>query len=118
MKPVDTPGPTVIFSPSQVSPGAPGRGPLADYTDRAAVLAACRALTEQTQAEPGCLGYAFSADAAIPERIRVFEWWSSQEALDAHLRQQHVQDFRAAVSGIDRTGRDLHRFAVSDAQRF
>jgi quinol monooxygenase YgiN len=89
-----------------------------DYADRAAVLAACRALTEQTQAEPGCLGYAFSADAQNPDRIRVFEWWTSQEALDAHLRTQHVQDFRDVVSGIDRTGRDLHRFAVSDAQRF
>ena len=89
-----------------------------DYADRARVLAACRPLTERTLAESGCLGYAFAADAENPDRIRVFEWWSSQAALDAHLQTQHVKDFRAAVSGIDRTGRDLHRFAVSDARRF
>jgi quinol monooxygenase YgiN len=89
-----------------------------EYSDRTAVLAACRTLTELTLAEPGCLDYAFAADAENPDRIRVFERWSSQEALDAHLETPHVKDFRAVVSGIDRTGRDLHRFAVSDAQRF
>ena len=89
-----------------------------DYADRDKVLAACRTLTERTLAEPGCLGYAFSADAENPDRIRVFEWWSSQEALDAHLATSHVQDFRDLVSGIDRTGRALHRFAVSAAQPF
>jgi quinol monooxygenase YgiN len=38
-----------------------------------------------SRAEPGCLEYTLSADPIDPGRIVLFERWSSQEALDAHL---------------------------------
>jgi quinol monooxygenase YgiN len=38
-----------------------------------------------SRAEPGCLEYTLSADPIDPSRVVLFERWSSQEALDAHL---------------------------------
>ncbi len=90
-----------------------------DYpAHRDQVLVACESLNDQTLAERGCLGYAFSADAGNPDRIRVFEWWTDQDALDKHLASEHVADFRAAVAGFVRTGRHLNRFRISDVETF
>jgi quinol monooxygenase YgiN len=76
------------------------------------VLAAARELTKATLTEPGCLGYAFSADADNPDRIQVFERWASPEALTAHLGLPHVLDFRAAIAGFSRSGKSVHQFQV------
>jgi quinol monooxygenase YgiN len=38
-----------------------------------------------SRAEAGCLDYAFSADPLEPSRVLLFERWTTQEALDAHL---------------------------------
>ncbi len=40
----------------------------------------------ETRAEPGCVTYALSADAIDPRRVRFFECWEDQAAVDA--RQQ------------------------------
>ena len=88
-----------------------------DYAGhRDEVLAHLQVVSRISQDEPGCRTYAMSADALDPGRIRVFEWWSSAEALDAHLAAPHVLDFRKAIAGITRVGRDLKRFAVAGAE--
>lgn len=38
-----------------------------------------------SRAEPGCLEYVSSADPLDPGRVVLFERWTSQESLDAHL---------------------------------
>jgi quinol monooxygenase YgiN len=40
-----------------------------------------------SRAEAGCLDYAFSADPIEPGRVLLFERWTTQEALDAHLNR-------------------------------
>lgn len=90
-----------------------------DYpAHRDEVLDACRDLSHTSLAEPGCLGYSFSADAGDPDRIRVFEWWTGQEALDKHLASEHVAAFRAAVAGFERSGRQLNRFRITTVESF
>ena len=49
-----------------------------------------------SRAEPGCLEYTLSADPIDPSRIVLFERWSSQEALDAHLAASRA---RPALEG-------------------
>lgn len=85
-----------------------------DYAEhRDEVLAHLQEVSRLSQDEPGCRAYSMSADASDPGRIRVFEWWSTAEALDAHLAAPHVLAFRTAIAGITRVGRSLHRFAVA-----
>jgi quinol monooxygenase YgiN len=88
-----------------------------DYAGhRDEVLSHLREVTRVSRAEPGCLAYAMTADTLYPDRIQVFERWSSPEALAEHLTARHVLDFRAAIAGITRTGRGLDRFTVLDVQ--
>jgi quinol monooxygenase YgiN len=57
-----------------------------------------------SRAEDGCLAYAYAEDVAEPGLIRVFEAWRDQDALDAHVRTDHLARWRAAGA----------RFGVSD----
>ncbi|MGW2515664.1 putative quinol monooxygenase [Streptomyces sp. NPDC001617] len=65
--------------------------------------------------EPGCLDYAMTADPADERRIRVFERWVSQQALDDHFTTAHIKDFRAAVAGLNRVGVSLATYRVAAA---
>ena len=38
-----------------------------------------------SRAEPGCIEYTFAADPLDPGRVVLFERWTDQDALDAHL---------------------------------
>lgn len=42
-----------------------------------------RELVEQGRAAPGCLDFSISADPFEPGRVNLFEYWESQESLDA-----------------------------------
>jgi quinol monooxygenase YgiN len=90
-----------------------------DYSiHRDRVLSHLQRVSEVSLTEAGCLAYAMSADAADPHRIRVFERWVSQEALDSHLKTEHVLQFRTAIAGYPRTDRRLHRFLIADVESF
>ncbi|MER5177007.1 putative quinol monooxygenase [Streptomyces sp. NPDC002896] len=65
------------------------------------------------EAEPGCLDYAMTADPADERRIRVYERWASQQALDEHFTTAHIKDFRAATAGLSRVGVSLSTFTVA-----
>lgn len=52
---------------------------------REAFLASRHEIIRTSRSEPGCLEYAFSADPIDPARVLLYERWSSQESLDAHL---------------------------------
>ncbi|MDT0478973.1 putative quinol monooxygenase [Streptomyces doebereineriae] len=63
-------------------------------------------------AEPGCLDYAMTADPADERRIRVYERWVSQQALDEHFATAHIKDFRAATTGLTRVGVSMEVFSI------
>ncbi len=56
-----------------------------DPLEREQFLTSRHDVMRMSRAEPGCLEYTFSADPIEPGRVLLFERWSSQEALDAHL---------------------------------
>ena len=88
-----------------------------DYAGhRDEVLAHLREVTRISREEPGCLAYSMTADLLLADRIQVFEWWATPQALADHLASPHVAEFRQAIAGFTRTGRSLHRFPVNEAE--
>lgn len=62
--------------------------------------------------EPGCLDYAMTADPSDERRIRVYERWTSQRALDEHFTTAHIKDFRAATTGLTRVGVSMEVYSI------
>lgn len=88
--------------------------------DRDTMLKALAELGRRTRAaEPGCLDYAMTADPDDERRIRVYERWVSQQALDEHFKAAHMKDFRSASAGLTRVGvsLDVHTVAESRLMR-
>jgi quinol monooxygenase YgiN len=46
-----------------------------------------------SRAEPGCHAYAFYQDLEDPTRIRIYEEWEDQAALDTHFAMPHMAAF-------------------------
>ncbi|MDK1346936.1 putative quinol monooxygenase [Streptomyces sp. 378] len=85
--------------------------------DRDTVLAALVELGRRTrEEEPGCLDYAMTADPDDERRIRVYEHWTSRQALDEHFATPHIKDFRTAVAGLVRVGVSLAAHTVAASQ--
>ena len=75
-------------------------------------LAQARAAMETviagSRAENGCLRYAFAEDVLEPGLFHVSEAWTDRPALDAHMTQPHLADWRAAAGTLG-----LHDRAVT-----
>ncbi len=56
-----------------------------DPGKREQFLAGRLEMMHRSRNETGCLEYTFSADPIDPGRVLLFERWTSQEALDAHI---------------------------------
>ncbi|UUU36447.1 antibiotic biosynthesis monooxygenase [Streptomyces sp. CA-210063] len=85
--------------------------------DRDTMLGHLVELGHRTRAEePGCLDYAMTADPTDERRIRVYERWASQQALDEHFTTAHIKDFRTAVAELTRVGVSLDAFGVTGAR--
>lgn len=86
-----------------------------DPADREQALQHFGQVAKASREEPDCLGYTITPDLEDPARVHVFEHWTSEAALREHLTLPHVEQFRAAVAGLTRTGRDLslHELAAT-----
>jgi quinol monooxygenase YgiN len=82
--------------------------------DREAALEATTAMVAASLAEDGCVAYGFWADPADPAHFRVFEEWSSQDALATHFAQPHMTTFLEAMGGLSVTSSDVQQYTVSD----
>ena len=71
-----------------------------DKRDR--FLASRAEMMRVSRAEPGCLEYTFSADPLDAGRVVLFERWTDQDALDAHLvvRRANPEPPETAVAPI------------------
>ena len=78
-----------------------------DPAHRDAALRHFATLAAASRAEAGCLDYTATPDVEDPARMRIFEHWTDRKHLVDHLELDHVQTFRAAVAGLNRTGRSL-----------
>ena len=80
-----------------------------DPTERDDYLSGCVEVVRQARRSPGCLDFALSADLIEPGRIKVFERWESQAAVEAFRGsgpsdEQGAAIVSAAVAEYDVSG--------------
>jgi quinol monooxygenase YgiN len=71
-------------------------------------------MSEASLAEEGCSAYGFWQDPADPGRVRVFEEWASQEALDEHFATPHMGAFMAGLGELSISDMELSKYEVSE----
>lgn len=66
-----------------------------------AARAAIAAMVAASNAEEGCIAYAFTEDLLEPGVIHIVEKWRDEAALVAHFATPHMAAFQAALAGLD-----------------
>lgn len=56
-------------------------------------------LIEVTQAETGCINYDLHQNNENPAHFMFYENWQSRELWQAHMANQHLQDYMKATEG-------------------
>jgi quinol monooxygenase YgiN len=80
---------------------------------REAAIAAARAMTAASLAEPGCHEYRFAVSLDDPDVVHVFEEWESAEALEAHFATAHMATFMEALGAVLDGSPVIERFEVT-----
>ncbi len=75
-----------------------------------AAKAAIADMVAASNAEEGCIAYAFTQDILQPGVIHIVEKWQDEAALAAHFATPHMAAFGAAIAGLD--------FKVIEAVKF
>lgn len=83
-----------------------------DAAQVAHVRAAITVVESATRREEGNVEYAFAEDLVTAGCMRLFEVWTTDDALSQHARTTHVATFRAAVRPWLRSA-DVRRYDVS-----
>lgn len=63
------------------------------------VKAELEKLIETTRSEAGCLQYDLHQDNENPAHFMFYENWESRDLWQAHMGNQHLQDYLAATDG-------------------
>ncbi len=63
-----------------------------------------------SRAEPGCHAYAFYQDLEDPTRIRIYEEWEDQAALDAHFATPHMAAFGEGLGKLTLKSMNVVKF--------
>ena len=83
-----------------------------DAATRKALVEMVRA----SRAEDGCIDYSFASDLADPDTLVLFERWRDQQALDAHGKSAHMEQFRQVMAANPPEKRDLRRYHTDVGQ--
>ena len=75
-----------------------------------AAKAAIADMVAASNAEEGCIAYAFTQDVLQPGVLHIVEKWKDEAALSAHFATPHMAAFGAAIAGLD--------FKVTEALKF
>lgn len=75
-----------------------------------AAKAAIADMVAASNAEEGCIAYAFTQDVLQPGVLHIVEKWKDEAALAAHFATPHMAAFGAAIAGLD--------FKVIEALKF
>ncbi len=67
-----------------------------------------------SRAEAGCIEYAYAFDVIDEGLVRVSEKWRDREALEAHFRTAHIADWRAQISALAMSERELIAYETID----
>ena len=89
----------IVLAKAKVGEGAmePARAAIAD-------------MVAASNAEEGCIAYAFTQDVLDPSVMHIVEKWQDEAALAAHFATPHMAAFWAAIAGLD--------FQVVEALKF
>ncbi|MFZ9395740.1 MAG: putative quinol monooxygenase [Erythrobacter sp.] len=69
-----------------------------------------------SNAEPGCIAYAFAQDLVDPDVIHIVEKWQDSDALAAHFATPHMAAFRQALAGLDFQLIQVRKFETDEGQ--
>ena len=72
------------------------------------------AMITASRAEEGCIEYSYALDVLDEGLVRVSEKWRDREALEAHFRTAHIAEWRAQVSALAVSERDLTAHETDD----
>jgi quinol monooxygenase YgiN len=75
---------------------------------------AIAAMVAASNAEDGCIAYAFTQDLGDPSIIHIVEKWQDEAALAAHFATPHMAAFGAAIAGLDFTVIEALKFHTDD----
>jgi len=81
-------------------------------------IAATDTLCAATRQEAGNAAYEYWQDPHNPGRLRVFEEWADDDALNAHMAAPHMAEFMGAAGGFGITGIDISRYDVDNKSKF
>ncbi len=84
--------------------------------DMDAVRSAAIVMMDETAKEQGCITYRFYEDLEHHGRMRVYEEWESEAALEAHIQSEHMQAWRAALGALRVLSRDVKVFEAGPAR--
>jgi quinol monooxygenase YgiN len=80
----------IVLAKAKVGEGAMG-----------AARTAIADMVAASNAEEGCIAYAFTQDVLDPTVLHIVEKWQDDAALAAHFATPHMAAFGAAIAGLD-----------------
>ncbi|QDH35390.1 putative quinol monooxygenase [Porphyrobacter sp. YT40] len=75
---------------------------------------AIAAMVAASNAEEGCIAYAFTQDLGDPSIVHIVEKWRDEAALTAHFATPHMATFGAAIAGLDFSVMEAVKFPTDD----
>jgi quinol monooxygenase YgiN len=82
----------------------------------AAAIPAMSKMVAASNAEDGCLLYAYSQDLVDPGLVRISERWRDREALKDHFASPHMAEWRDVIPKLGISDRNLTLFEVSGSE--
>jgi quinol monooxygenase YgiN len=79
-----------------------------------AARAAIAEMVAASNAEAGCIAYAFTQDLGDPSILHIVEKWQDDAALKAHFATPHMAAFGAAIAGLDVQIIEARKFQTDD----
>lgn len=71
-------------------------------------------MIKASRAEDGCIEYAYALDVLDEGLVRVSEKWRDRDALEAHFRTAHIAEWRAQISALAMSERELTAYETVD----
>jgi quinol monooxygenase YgiN len=69
-------------------------------------------LIEPTRKEPGCISYELLQNKSDPSDFTFVEEWESDDAMDAHLKTDHLQKAISRVTGLIAAAPDIRKYSL------
>ncbi|MEO8042206.1 MAG: putative quinol monooxygenase [Acidobacteriota bacterium] len=70
------------------------------------------ALIEPTRAEDGCIVYELMHNNTEPSDFTFVEEWASDDALDAHLKSEHIRTLQSQADELFAASPDIRRYTL------